>query len=708
MNYNDYNVHWQIDFAALNGDNFRIEICEPGYDGEISHLLGAENPFETEEDNTEDPFLPIRKQTGTLSIADTGKDLEGNDFDYRDIFPTGALDFQVRLWQVGETDTLRWIGFVLDGTLTATLFEAVPIRQYQLTCPLGILYNLPFTFSNNSSNMGTAPTFGTLIYNALNQLGVNWQTVYKTNNVPGRSDLTSRVSLINFVDENKPTISGSDWDYTATWKDTNTFGAVLEEVCLFWGWTLMSRGNDIYILARAQKVRCSHFLFSNLTSTLTSFNEHEYILGDDGVTWKNTEDFAYKSNDHTENTIPGKKKITVNADANVKDSVIKPNLNDLDYDPVLAAGDELIHINNNYRYVKYALAGKYYSMHYFNLENYRLYANKTVITGVDSTIVAMDDVWKWNDDKSSFSMKECVYVWQGNTGNTLSFAAETAEDIIIPADSVIFISASAKPSDDPSSEATFGDNGRKINLGINVGNNSYIGTTSNTPDEDTKKYTYNGNWSTGTQTLVAVLNSGGHIELSRSEVDPYSGSSGYCVPCPTGMCGRLRFQVKTLGGLSGASDPVFQAKLINFEIGVAVHDDVIQPKCEDTQVYEGFANEENREDLEVSLAMASGNKNKYGLGQVFDVNFRQLTGVPYDNGLDRWETVLPEERLLSRLRTVYAGVTTVIMIDVADDLETSLPETRYEVNWRDDEQFSLLAVSHNWRNGTMKITMINR
>ena len=142
-----YEVHWQIDFYTPDEEHYRVEILEDDYSEDIVHLIGADDPFDTQDDNSSDAFTPIRKQTGMLRIADTGYDMEGNEFDYTDLLPFGTFDFQVRLWHVGTTNTLRWIGYIRPDSLTSKMFEAVSIREYQLTCPLGTLYETYISFS---------------------------------------------------------------------------------------------------------------------------------------------------------------------------------------------------------------------------------------------------------------------------------------------------------------------------------------------------------------------------------------------------------------------------------------------------------------------------------------------------------------------------------------------------------------------------------
>ena len=87
-----YAVHWQINFVALHSnDAYRVDILEDGYSEDVVHLRGAANPFETTEDNSDDAFTPIRKQTGSLRIADNGYDMDGSQT-VRDNKENGVLN----------------------------------------------------------------------------------------------------------------------------------------------------------------------------------------------------------------------------------------------------------------------------------------------------------------------------------------------------------------------------------------------------------------------------------------------------------------------------------------------------------------------------------------------------------------------------------------------------------------------------------------
>ena len=66
-------IHWQVKFKTLRGGKvMTLSIYDMIYEGEPILLKGGAEPFTTEEDSDDDPFTPIRTQTGKISIVDDG------------------------------------------------------------------------------------------------------------------------------------------------------------------------------------------------------------------------------------------------------------------------------------------------------------------------------------------------------------------------------------------------------------------------------------------------------------------------------------------------------------------------------------------------------------------------------------------------------------------------------------------------------------
>ena len=126
-------IHWQIPFKSRRtGTVYTVNIYDATYSGNPMVLKGGEEPFVTEEDNTEDEFTPIRTQSGYMSIADDGRNAaDTDDFDYSVLLPGTDTDRPVTLTKVVSNQTVVcWQGFMQAQTFGSKIFENKQIRQY--------------------------------------------------------------------------------------------------------------------------------------------------------------------------------------------------------------------------------------------------------------------------------------------------------------------------------------------------------------------------------------------------------------------------------------------------------------------------------------------------------------------------------------------------------------------------------------------------
>lgn len=87
-----WNIHWQCCFKSFSGTQYAVNIYEQNYSGSIVQLTGAAEPFVTQEDDNDDIYVPIRKQTGYLRIVDTDGTL------LESIIPKNNTEKLVRLY----------------------------------------------------------------------------------------------------------------------------------------------------------------------------------------------------------------------------------------------------------------------------------------------------------------------------------------------------------------------------------------------------------------------------------------------------------------------------------------------------------------------------------------------------------------------------------------------------------------------------------
>lgn len=96
-------VHWQIQFKSLTGTAYVLQIYDDNYSSTPVELTGAAHPFETSEEDSEDPYIPIRTQSGYIRfIATTAGIVE-------DIIPYNVTDRPVVL---KSGNNVLWIGFL--------------------------------------------------------------------------------------------------------------------------------------------------------------------------------------------------------------------------------------------------------------------------------------------------------------------------------------------------------------------------------------------------------------------------------------------------------------------------------------------------------------------------------------------------------------------------------------------------------------------
>lgn len=737
-----YAVHWQINFVALHSnDAYRVDILEDGYSGDVVHLRGAANPFDTSEDNSDDAFTPIRKQTGSLRIADNGYDMDGNAFDYTEMLPSDTFDYQVKLWKIGTSNTLRWIGYIRPDSLTSKMFEKVSIREFKLTCPLGTLYEVPVTFSNNKNNNGTVKTIGQILYTALNSLHVSWSTLHKQNNVSNIADLKAMVSLLNFISKNEPTHttpSAGDIDaFTATWTDDSTsWGDVLEEICKFWGWTLYSRSLHLYIVARKQVDQYIRMEFSDLQNTSpTTYTDTPSTV--------NFEDMSYASTNHTECRRVGYKYITVESNVNEKKVVFDPEFDKLEmsYWPVAQDPSQIIHVSGwdseiagyKYMYVLRRLGAQNAQQNtqtqYF--DNYQIYENRQVATSslIANSVICKHDSWDNDTFKTavSFNLTKGICCFLGVTPSAyeppLTFFCKTLEDVCIPLNSVVCINASAEITYNPDPEypskantaPPFDDNdkpileNRIVLAALKVGDLWW--------DNDNKV------WTSQFKRFNLIFRKDGSIvdpintfttagfNPTGILFDDHQGSKGFCIYVNAasnsgyGVCGRMKLHIYASTTTGSIVALLNNGVLNDLTVSIYNTDSKLDPKNKATHEFAGVANDKFRHALNVSLKMASGSKNVYGLGQLFNNDLSLLDTLSFINYGGQTSSVQPEQRLLNRMAEFYRDVSVQNIIEVLDDSVAELPSSI--IVKEDGEQYHMQNVTHNWREGTMKITLIN-
>ena len=165
-----WQIHWQVPFVSLNGIAYTISIYEWAYSGSIITLKGAPEPFITQEDDSEDIFTPVRRQTGSLRIV-----LAASESGYLEqLIPSNNTEKLVKLTHIENNATvIDWQGFIQSRIFTQPWSNNAHMIEFPLN---GMLASLEHKrVPSSKANMGTTRALG-VFTTALEQLGENLMT----------------------------------------------------------------------------------------------------------------------------------------------------------------------------------------------------------------------------------------------------------------------------------------------------------------------------------------------------------------------------------------------------------------------------------------------------------------------------------------------------------------------------------------------------
>ena len=239
-------VRWQVPFANLSGQQYRIDIYDE-QDGSwsgITQLLAGEDPFTTEEDNSEDFFYPVRTQTGTLQICTRLED--GTMFSLEDIIPASNIDHPIMVWSLGpqgDEQDIEWQGFLSCESYNQSYTSIPEVLSLPVISVLEAMKSIELPYSN-IARIG-ATTIGDFIQFIFDKVedATSMQVGFIVS-------LCSNDILTKYILESK---------YFSYQKDDATGGTsyiikstslhdILSEICLFMGWCLREQGTNVYFM----------------------------------------------------------------------------------------------------------------------------------------------------------------------------------------------------------------------------------------------------------------------------------------------------------------------------------------------------------------------------------------------------------------------------------------------------------------------------
>ena len=301
-------IHWQIKFHSLRADTqYTVNIYDSTYSGSNPiQLKGGAQPFTTQEDSDADPFCPVRKQSGSIHIVDDGLDANGHAWDWRTIVPMTDTARPVTLTNAGGT-TL-WHGFMQAQNYGGVLYGNPQEREFPVQCPLSVLGAIDVDYQQSAIQnfayllnyiVGSIPT-------------LNIETVVIQGGSDAQAWLLKKLDWNNFVTEDE------DGVFSARYK----LDQVLSDFCQFWGWTARTFRRTLYLTCADDTAETSFLTLTRQQLETMAGGSAAGTTGGAFTTIPLTGDiFASTSNDDFQQRGPSK--ATVKADVNANDRVVK-------------------------------------------------------------------------------------------------------------------------------------------------------------------------------------------------------------------------------------------------------------------------------------------------------------------------------------------------------------------------------------------------
>lgn len=651
-------------FVALDGTTFTLNIG--GVTPATPPKLSSE-PMETQEDADTDMFMPVRTQSGYVRMV-----AEDNTT-WRQFIPSSAIAMPVKLYQ---GSTIRWQGYVQTGTYGTTYPAIYNEFELPLICGLSALDS----FDVEVTGPADMVTLGQLLYYIFSKLtGLSYTFYFHASSSTDndiRTWLGYKLSWRNFLTENGVELTSR---FTCL--------GLLQELCKFFGWTCRTSGDGVYFTAITDGLRNQRWLscpLAQLQAASPVFTP---------VTMKSLAltDAMFASTDHSEEYIPGVKKVTVSPELNPYDVIMEIPYDDIcrpyKYDNpqsgVVRWKNDPLHSTEVWLLHRGAI----------NYENAQVKITSFVETDEQSTttgsmcygrFIAFDD--NTEDDKSKFSWTKCYECFISNDygarrSSVPLFSIESKGAVIL-GDGVLYISGRA--DSDEWGTIEFAECTLRIGDLFWDGDNKVWTSTFKTCEILQKK---NGIYNSDT-----VYN--------QAEYD------GWGIPITTPMTGKIYFAIHKVEPLPlPILSPNGYFPLMDFKIGF-----VRNGEEDDLNDKEYTANGGSfPEDVNVDTIFSSDKTNtvnaktfrcQAGYGLVYSGNIVANT-IPFGT-----TQLKPEQHVADLIAAYGSTIRRSLQIDLWTNLTNSLgPDYKVSLESAD---FYPISISHRWRDNitTLKIMQL--
>ena len=655
---------WRVEQVTEKGDRVRVNVMVEEYDGDVMEVEGAADLISWEDDTDEDILKPVRVMSGYLRVIDDGSGV------VEMMMPTNNQEHYVEVW---KNDQVVWIGY-MEAAEYSTPWDIAPrIVELPIRSGLSVLDSI---YMDGTKEMKVC-TLAELVDEAIEASGAEYGTLIFPKEIAekegGDYTMPWRLEVSRFAFfEVSDAKNYDDPEYNRY--DGVTYMEMLTEVCKLYGWTLMERAQEVWLLSdhatTYYNVAVSRLKQYASGAPATGLYEQEMME-------VQLADLDWASVDHTRKILQGCNKVTVTGKVKAVGDVLPSiDVESQEYiaDAVWRADMDVTDGGVRARIIQRAAKSKDGSVEAvgWNNANPDQWDNHNINPVNYSSRVLLVEVDLYDKDtkKHNYDYKSGVRINVNSTG--LTEATSTANPILtmksyeecVYTNGAIVISAQAEGvfkgefSDPNNIKRSYTTNGKcMLPMRLRIGNKWWNGTKWTGTSPAIFQVRVGADDSTSTEEGI------GKIVNTKTLSMPYNGAEGYVIPINEALQGTVRIQLFVPWD-KGTSDVIY---LSNLTVQYVPEDTKRKHVKEGDNVYKavlknGYKGEYG---LEVGLTTMNNNPAAYTILTKGGADVKEL--YYQGRGLMR-----PEEALLGTLKATKGRRVEVLSIEVEDDEKTNI------------------------------------
>lgn len=158
-------IKWRVKFKSLQGTDCTVNIYRENYTGSIIDLIGAADPFEYEENNSDDLLNVVRAKTGYIRVV------EQNYGDLNDLYPTSETSRFVEFYYGTRLD---FVGYMQAQSFENSWTATPRVLEFPIQSPLNMLGGMFFNVINPPGDR----TLGALLAEVTEKLSADDDNIY--------------------------------------------------------------------------------------------------------------------------------------------------------------------------------------------------------------------------------------------------------------------------------------------------------------------------------------------------------------------------------------------------------------------------------------------------------------------------------------------------------------------------------------------------